>query len=69
MKRHKLKEIVEISGTLKLLSGLHVGAGNDEIKIGGTDNPVVRDPVTEEPYIPGSSLKGKLRMLLELWLG
>ncbi len=29
------------------------------------DNPVVRDPMTQMPYIPGSSLKGKMRSLLE----
>ena len=65
----KLKEIVEISGELELLTGLHIGAGNDNIEIGGMDNPVVRDPVTKEPYIPGSSIKGKMRMLLELHIG
>jgi len=65
----KLKEIVEITGELELLTGLHIGAGNDNIEIGGMDNPVVRDPLTNEPYIPGSSIKGKMRMLLELYLG
>ena len=65
----KLKEILEIEGELKLITGLHIGAGNDNIEIGGMDNPVVRDPLTNEPYIPGSSIKGKMRMLLELYLG
>ncbi len=65
----KLEEIVEISGELELLTGLHIGAGNDNIEIGGMDNPVVRDPLTNEPYIPGSSIKGKMRMLLELYTG
>ncbi len=65
----RLKEIVEITGELELLTGLHIGAGNDNIEIGGMDNPVVRDPLTNEPYIPGSSIKGKMRMLLELYLG
>ncbi|WP_456395333.1 type III-A CRISPR-associated RAMP protein Csm3 [Desulfurobacterium sp.] len=65
----RLKEIIELTGTMKLLTGLHIGAGNDEIKIGGIDNPVVRDPVTNEPYIPGSSVKGKMRFLLEWFLG
>jgi CRISPR-associated protein Csm3 len=37
--------------------------------IGGTDNPVIKNPVTLEPYIPGSSLKGKIRSLLEWELG
>lgn len=64
----KLKEIKKISAKLKILSGLHIGAGNDEIKIGGIDTPVVKNPLTNEPYIPGSSLKCKIRTLLEWWL-
>jgi CRISPR-associated protein Csm3 len=47
------------------VSGLHIGSGNAEMHIGGTDNPVIKNPVTNEPYIPGSSLKGKMRSLLE----
>ena len=39
------------------------------MKIGGTDNPVLKHPLTNEPYIPGSSLKGKIRSLLEWRLG
>lgn len=65
----KLREIKEISGKIRVVTGLHIGAGNDEIKIGGIDNPVVKNPITNEPYIPGSSLKGKIRTLLEWWLG
>jgi len=65
----KLKDIYLIEGEIELLTGLHIGAGNDRIEIGGMDNPVVRDPVTKEPYIPGSSVKGKMRMLLELYTG
>jgi len=54
-----------ITGIIKVLSGLHIGAGKDAIEIGGIDNPVMKHPLTGEPYIPGSSLKGKLRSLLE----
>ncbi len=54
-----------IEGVITLLSGLHIGAGKDTIEIGGIDNPVIKHPHTGEPYIPGSSLKGKLRFLLE----
>ncbi len=60
-----LKEIKLISGVIILKTGLHIGAGSDEIHIGGIDNPVVKDPLTGWPYIPGSSLKGKIRTLLE----
>lgn len=61
----KLIEIKEIKATIVLESGLHIGSGNDEIKIGGIDNPVIKNPITSHPYIPGSSLKGKVRTLLE----
>ncbi len=58
-----------IHGKIELLSGLHIGAGKDTIEIGGLDNPVVKHPHTGHPYIPGSSLKGKLRFLLEWAFG
>jgi len=58
-------EIVKLTGTIELLSGLHIGGGDDTMKIGGIDNGVVKDINTDNPYIPGSSLKGKMRSLLE----
>ena len=61
----KLTNILEITGTIKILTGLHIGGGNTEMHIGGSDNPVIRHPHTNRPYIPGSSLKGKIRSLLE----
>lgn len=61
----KLTHISKITGEIELLSGLHIGSGNTEMHIGGTDNPVIKNPITQEPYIPGSSLKGKMRSLLE----
>jgi CRISPR-associated protein Csm3 len=61
----QLTKISDISGCIELVSGLHIGSGNAEMHIGGTDNPVIKNPVTNEPYIPGSSLKGKMRSLLE----
>lgn len=65
----KLLKYIQITGEIEILSGLHIGAGNDEIHIGGIDSPVVKNPVTHLPYIPGSSLKGKMRSLLELVTG
>ncbi len=65
----KLVDIKEITGKIVLKSGLHIGAGDTEMRIGGTDNPVVKHPYTNDPYIPGSSLKGKVRSLLELQSG
>jgi CRISPR-associated protein Csm3 len=65
----KLTAIRKFTGSLELVTGLHIGSGNNEMHIGGTDNPVLKNPVTQEPYIPGSSLKGKIRSLLEWKLG
>ncbi|MDD2760139.1 MAG: type III-A CRISPR-associated RAMP protein Csm3 [Methylomonas sp.] len=65
----QLTHIQKLTGQIELLSGLHIGSGNTEIHIGGTDNPVIKNPITQEPYIPGSSIKGKMRSLLEWHLG
>jgi len=65
----QLTGIKKITGKIRLISGLHIGASNTEMHIGGTDNPVIRNPVTMQPYIPGSSLKGKVRSMLEWQIG
>src|SRR5512140_2728174 len=57
-----------LSGDLHCETGLHIGAGKGSLEIGGADNPVVKDAFGL-PYIPGSSLRGKLRSLLENSLG
>ncbi len=62
MKQIALKKI---TGKIVVKTGLHIGAGNDKVEIGGMDNPIIRNPLTREPYIPGSSIKGKMRALLE----
>ncbi len=54
-----------ISFTVRCESGLHIGGSQDELTIGGSDNPVIKNPATGKPYIPGSSLKGKMRSELE----
>jgi len=54
-----------IKGKIVVLTGLHIGGSKDKLEIGGVDSPVIRDPVSNFPYIPGSSLKGKMRMSLE----
>lgn len=61
----KLINIIEIKAKLVLKTGLHIGAGDSEMHIGGIDNSVIKHPITHSPYIPGSSLKGKIRSLLE----
>lgn len=65
----QLTNIQMLHGKIRLLTGLHIGAGNEEMHIGGTDNPVIKNPLTGQPYIPGSSIKGKIRSLLEWHLG
>ncbi|MBS4456711.1 type III-A CRISPR-associated RAMP protein Csm3 [Tuanshanicoccus lijuaniae] len=55
---------IKITGDLVVLTGLHIGASSAFAAIGATDSPVIKDPVTNLPVIPGSSLKGKMRTLL-----
>lgn len=54
-----------IKADLRCITGLHIGGTDEGFEIGGMDNPVIKDPITGYPYIPGSSLKGKMRSLLE----
>ncbi len=61
----QLINIHQLTATLELKSGLRIGASEGEIRIGGVDNQVIRNPHSGQPYIPGSSLKGKVRSLLE----
>jgi len=62
----KIIKHAEITGTITCLTGLKIGGTKESAGIGETDNPIIRHPITRLPYIPGSSLKGKLRSLLEL---
>ena len=57
-----------LEGQLHCETGLHIGAGKGSLEIGGSDNPVVKD-ASGRPYIPGSSLRGKIRSLLEQFSG
>jgi CRISPR-associated protein Csm3 len=62
----KLKKKVLYTGTVELKTGLHIGGTNTALNIGGPDKFVVRNPISNIPYIPGSSLKGKMRALIEI---
>lgn len=62
-------EITEYKIILEVISGLYIGGGDSGIRIGGVDNEFIKHPVTRQPYIPGSSLKGKVRSLLEYEAG
>ena len=61
----QLQGKIFLTGTIKAVTGLHVGGDSDNLDIGGIDNPVIRNPFNREPYIPGSSLRGKMRGLLD----
>ncbi len=59
-----LKSKIILKGNIRVLTGLHIGGNKETIEIGGIDNPIIKT-VNGVPYIPGSSLKGKIRSLLE----
>lgn len=58
-----------IRGKIECLTGLHIGGSKEKMEIGGVDSIVVRSAQTDYPYVPGSSLKGKMRHLLEYVTG
>jgi CRISPR-associated protein Csm3 len=58
-----------IQGNILVKTGLHIGGSGGAFAIGGVDNPVIVNQVTGQPYIPGSSLRGKMRSLTEKYLG
>lgn len=55
---------IQIKGIIETLSGLHIGGNSSFSAIGAIDSVVIRDPISNAPIIPGSSLKGKIRSLL-----
>jgi len=68
-----LKGIIKLEYKIRVLTGLHIGGSKENVEIGGIDNIVIKVPVLkldeaierDVPYIPGSSIKGKMRALLE----
>jgi len=64
-KRVTLYGRVFITGNIKAMTGLHIGGAAGALEVGGVDAPVIRDPLTNRPYVPGSSLRGKMRSLTE----
>lgn len=60
---------VFLRGAVEVVTGLHIGGAAGPLAIGGVDNPVIRNVLTGQPYIPGSSLKGKMRSLTERAIG
>ena len=62
----QLVKKIKINTSITLITGLHIGGNGENVEIGGIDNPVIKlASKGDVPYIPGSSLKGKMRCLLE----
>ena len=66
---NKLLKKIEITGIITLKTGLHIGGTNSSMQIGGIDKGVIRNPISNQPFIPGSSLKGKMRTLFQVSKG
>jgi len=64
-KEIKLYGKVFFIGDIKVITGLTIGSGDEGISIGGVDKLIIRNPINGKPYIPGSSIRGKMRSLLE----
>lgn len=65
----KLIKKISYQYEMELITGLRIGDSKESVEIGGVDAPVVRRKDNQQPYIPGSSIKGKIRCLLELAYG
>lgn len=61
----KLHGRIFLEMDIRAVTGLRIGGSPAALAIGDIDNPVIRDPLTLRPYIPGSSLRGKMRSLWE----
>lgn len=55
---------IQITGKIEVVTGMHIGGSDAFAAIGAIDSPVIIDPLSRKPIIPGSSLKGKMRALL-----
>jgi CRISPR-associated protein Csm3 len=65
----RLVKIRKITGRITVVTGLRIGGSQETMEISGLDNPIIRNPATAEPFIPGSSLKGRMRSLAEWYFG
>lgn len=65
----KIVEIFRVTGRVRVETGLRIGGSQEAMEISGLDNPVIKNPANAEPYIPGSSLKGRMRSLAEWYFG
>lgn len=65
----RLKSVRQITGRIVVETGLRIGGSQETMEISGNDNPIIRNPANAEPYVPGSSLKGRMRSLAEWYFG
>ena len=65
----RLVELRTLTGRIVVETGLRIGGSQETMEISGLDNPIIRNPANAEPFIPGSSLKGKMRSLSEWYWG
>jgi CRISPR-associated protein Csm3 len=65
----RLKSVRQITGRIVVETGLRIGGSQETMEISGNDNPIIRNPENAEPYVPGSSLKGRMRSLAEWYYG
>ena len=61
----QLQGKIFLKGNISAITGLHIGGHAGDLDIGGIDNPIIRNAFNRQPYIPGSSLRGKIRGLLD----
>lgn len=69
MSEIKLVKIRSITAKIVVETGLRIGGSQETMEISGLDNPIIRNPANAEPFIPGSSLKGRMRSLAEWYFG
>ncbi len=69
MSATRLINTLKVTGTITVETGLHIGGSQETMEISGLDNPIIKNPANSEPYIPGSSLKGRMRSLAEWYFG
>lgn len=64
--RKNIKRIQKIKYHIKLLTWLHIGSKEEGVKFWDIDSFTVKNPITNKPYIPWSSIKWKMRYLIEM---
>jgi CRISPR-associated protein Csm3 len=69
MNKPRLIAVRRITGRIVVVTGLRIGGSQETMEISGLDNPIIRNPASAEPFIPGSSLKGRMRSLAEWYFG